>query len=354
MRAAFGITRSPNDLNLLQADAEGSLDNGVLLAFSVASLLAGLDQDDLDTLADDFADGGFIDDDGEDVLAAIRAAVAEGFEEALETARANLQERFGGTPPSFFGSISFGGTECDFLGWFSNDLICDGRELIVAMQADSAKVLRLEVRITGTYELDVLFGDSTSSIRSVRAYASLDDSGSPTNVIGTADASAGGSFAEGLITRRLVAGRTYYHWLRNLGAGAVDFDVEVRRRADGAITEPLRLPTGVPFEGVGGRLLSSIADLKDSYYTVDGTGSFVVTLDGCPCDAGQFGDGAFIRIHAGVSMPARRQGSRSTATRSRAALSSGRLFIKIENRRDLEAFGFPVGGISYTVLVDRP
>ena len=362
MRAAFGITVSPNDLNLLQADAEGSLDNGALLAFSVAALLAGLDQDDLDALADDFADGGFIEDEGEVVLAAIRAAIADGFEEALESARSNLETRYGVTPPSFFGSISIGGTECDFLGWFSNDLICDGRELIVAMEADSSKVLRLEVRVTGTYEIDVLFGDSTSTTRSVRAYTSLDDSGRPTNVIGTADASAGGSFAEGLITRRLVADRTYYLWLRNLNAGAVDFDVEVRRRADGAITAPLLLQTGVPFEGVGGRLLSSTADLKDSYYTVDGTGTFVVTLDDYPCGAGMFGDGAFIRLYAGTT-PGLAFDSAPVASSAvvdaceqqvEYTLSSGRLFIKIENRHDLESFGFPVGGISYTVLVDRP
>lgn len=364
MRAAFGVTGSPNDLNLLQADADGSIDNGALLAFSVAALLAGLDQDDLDALADDFADGGFIDGEGEDVLAAIRAAVADGFEEALESARSNLETRYGVTPPSFFGSISFGGTECDFLGWFSNDLICDGRELIVAMEADSSKVLRLEVRVTGTYELDVLFGDSTSTTRSVRAYASLDDSGRPTDGIGSADASAGGSFAEGLITSRLVAGRTYYLWLRNLGAGAVDFDVLVRRRADGAITEPLLLQAGVPFEGVGGRLWPSIADLKDSYYTVDGTGSFVVTLDGYPCEAGPFGDGAFIRLYAGTtpglafdSAPVASSAVVDACEQQVAyTLSSGRLFIKIENRHDLQAevLGYPVGGISYTVLVDRP
>jgi hypothetical protein len=361
MLDAFGVTRSPNDLDLFGTDAAEEFDNGNLLAFSVVVVLAGLDQADLDALASDFASNGILDDDGLDVLYAVQEAIPADFADVLDAARASLEAAYGATPAAFDytnpGPISWAGGECDFVGLFSNDLVCGEAydPVVVSMASDSTHVLRLKVPRTGTYEMLVLYDDFSKS-RYVDVFADVDEFGDVKNLISSTTSS--GSFAEGLILRRLQPGTTYYLRLRNQ-AGATDADVWVWRTADGSTTQPLAVRVGTPFDGVAGRYLSATSDLKDSYYVVQGGGSVDVKIEGYACG---ISPGARLYLYLGkadapaVAFMSTPVGGSSTEgacsqSASYSVPSGDSLFIRVDNRNDLATIAPVPGGIDYTLTV---
>lgn len=100
------IETPPGDLNLAESLSEAGhtpaeSDSANLLLFSAAVLTAGLGQDGIDAIANDFADDGQINSsvgDGEARWEDIQQAAAND-DDLLETARQNLQDQYGTTPP---------------------------------------------------------------------------------------------------------------------------------------------------------------------------------------------------------------------------------------------------------------
>lgn len=96
----MGISAVPSSLNLLQdnGDSAHQSDSANLLLFSAAALAAGTDQADIDAMAADFADDGDINGAGQDAFDDIQQA-ARNNPGLLDTARTNLQNQYGVTPP---------------------------------------------------------------------------------------------------------------------------------------------------------------------------------------------------------------------------------------------------------------
>ncbi|GGX66657.1 hypothetical protein [Saccharospirillum salsuginis] len=102
LQSAFAIDSAPSDLNLLQTiDGTSEEDSANLLMFSAALLKAGIDQNGLDAMADDFADDGAINGDGVDELSEVNA---EQDDTLLSAARLNLKNQYSTEPPNSGGS----------------------------------------------------------------------------------------------------------------------------------------------------------------------------------------------------------------------------------------------------------
>jgi len=104
------IETPPGELNLAQSvpdagDTPAESDSANLLLFSAALLAAGLDQAGIDAIATDFADDGQVNGsvgDGEARWEDIQQAAADDGD-LLETARQNLENQYGTTPPALAG-----------------------------------------------------------------------------------------------------------------------------------------------------------------------------------------------------------------------------------------------------------
>lgn len=97
LKTAFDLDTNPTELNLLQVVDSTEEDSANLLMFSAAVLKAGIDQSQLNVIADDFADDGAINGNGVETFSQINA---EQDDTLLSDARLALKNQYSTEPPN--------------------------------------------------------------------------------------------------------------------------------------------------------------------------------------------------------------------------------------------------------------
>lgn len=289
------IDSDAGTLNLADVADAPEADSLNLLVFSAATLSAGLDQAGIDAIADDFADDGEINGsatnsgDGQSNWEAVVSAAAD--PDLLDTARTNIENQYGTTPPNGDPSgIAWMLSPCVAASLTEPRTVCEGEPFYGNHRDDSGEFVVFIPEVSGHYTIE-LFGDASVDDDNTGSCSwtvyTEDDTGSTD--MGDSGAAGGFCGVEDVTNLRLSGGERYY--IRPLVDQDDDTGPDARfrlaavRHAEGKemASQAVELPGEEEFSAVVGTLIGTSTT---SYYRFTaGTGTHTITASGFPCSS---------------------------------------------------------------------
>lgn len=286
---ALGIDGTPVDLDLLRAANNAEQADGAnLLLFSAAFLQAGLKQDDLQALIEDFTDDGLFGNGvGESQWRAILQAIHDHPDLQSDAALA-LQNQYSSQPPSSDNTEGFHWLPgaCETALFEQPRVVCENLHFHGDYENDSGEPITFIPAVSGRYSIEVVGDDSqgdantaTCSWRVSQGSSVLGDSSHINDVCGMTDITGGS----------LVAGEEYAitpQISRNDNTAPAHFTLAVRRNGDGYPPNPMPL-THFPYRGHV-MTWKPGSGAPASYFTfqVDENATHTITLSDYPCGSG--------------------------------------------------------------------
>lgn len=275
-----GIEGFAEELDILDARDEVAGDNANLLTFSAALEAAGLNQTQLDEMAEDFGGDGDLDDEGEDHFETIQATALQEGAEMFDRARQNLIDQYGATPPNYSGGtgLAWYGDGCVIQTLFDRRLLCEDASVELQINEGEQDYLRVNVDESASYAI-AMQTDNFSRSRHWTVYTTRNNDGTFEGEIG--EAASDGTIAEDYITQRLAADEDYWIVLTN-DSDATLFDIYFYRVSDGTELDPIVLQSGTTRWGVAGTHIGSSGN-NDAYYRLDASGAHVISVGRYVC-----------------------------------------------------------------------
>ncbi|MFP4182558.1 MAG: hypothetical protein ACLFTX_08210 [Thiohalospira sp.] len=291
-----GIEAAAGELDLLEAGDSTEEDSANLLLFSAALLQAGHGQAAIDALADDFADNGAIDGEGEDEWQAVQEEAED--DTLLSTARDRLQNQYGEAPPDHGGGGSGLGwrlSPCEALAVTEPRVVCEGETFYGNHREDSDEFIPFIPTRSGHYTVE-LFRDPDGGDNTGRcSWTVYDDDDTLARDYGDSRHDRSLCGVEDVTEFRLTGGETYYirptvHKLEDDGPDA-RFMLSVVANAEGRefSDEAVELTVGETHDATVGTLINTTND-DESYYrfSAGADGTYTITATGYPsCNPGE-------------------------------------------------------------------
>ncbi|TVS17357.1 MAG: hypothetical protein EA417_07040 [Gammaproteobacteria bacterium] len=271
----LGFTVAPEELTFMAAlEPEINRDSTLLLLYSVGFVSAGLDQQAIDRIAQDFAESdGWLTGEGIADFQAWMSAIDDDPEDIVARAIERLQAQYGmSVPTSFPGFVNWGQT-CDFR---DGPRVCLGPYARANLREDLSLepgeeiLYRFVPPVTGSYNFGV--SGSSNITWTLRGPAEVGRSFGLRNGVREA------------ATNILFAAQEYVLTLRASGEGTQEASLLANRLSAGSEGAPVLIPTGTMHEELIGRS-SSYWNNRTSYFMFRtdraGTYSIRVFADAC-------------------------------------------------------------------------
>ncbi|MGM0556727.1 MAG: hypothetical protein ACQEVA_10155 [Myxococcota bacterium] len=282
----ISIGTDPRELNIFAGLDVANGDDRQLLNFSVALLQTDMTQEDIDTIAADFADDGELNGDGDSLFGELEDAIdASSFDQTVTDAADNLRADFPDQVEDGNGEDENGDgddpvdLEPDCNG--GGSVICPGDPLETSVEPGGAGELQLYTTFPGSYSIVASFEESSS----FNGWYLFEDDGYSFEVGSATDR----TLAEGVTDVRLSEEKTYYLRLDNGTSTNNAVTVSSTRVSDGRANDPIEILVGQPFDGIAGTN-NSVRNFTSYYaFTTQDAGAYGVDISGFVCGSGSQG-----------------------------------------------------------------